>query len=370
MTSPSPTTPPLDDRHALQAQFLTEIGWQDARLEPVTGDASSRSYARLRKGKTRALLMSAPPAAETAACPPAATEEDRRALGYNAMARLAGPNLNAFSSIADALRKAGLSAPEVFHADPETGFALIEDLGDDLYARAVPAGADEETLYSAAIDALLALRRAAPTVAAGDAYTMQTYDLLAMEAEVLLLAEWYVPFKTGKALPPEAFETYRQTWREILFSLPAPGQMVLRDFHAENLLWLPDRAGVGRVGMIDFQDGLIGHPAYDVVSLLEDARRDVSHDLAEAMVARYCSGAKEDHKFFEDVQFRAEYALLGAQRNAKILGIFARLIIRDGKPRYKDFLPRVEAHFRTDLHQPALRPVASLMTKLLPDLVQ
>ncbi len=151
---------------------------------------------------------------------------------------------------------------------------------------------------------------------------------------------------------------YRAAWAPVLAKLPAPSIMALRDYHAENLLWLPARDGFKRAGIIDFQDGLVGNPAYDLVSLLEDARRDVAPELADAMIRRYALGAAKLIDFNE-TDFRRDYAILGAQRNAKILGIFARLINRDGKPRYADFFPRVEGHFRRDLAHPDLAPVAA-----------
>ena len=338
-------------------QFLEASGWGSAIAFPMAGDASTRSYERLTLGERTAVLMNAPPAAEGAACPPDASPEARRALGYNAMARLAGPNLNAFTAIARALRGAGLSAPEVYAADASTGFAVIEDLGDDLFARAIPAGADERDLYAAAIDALLALHEAAPAAPAAPTYTMLTYDRTAMEAEVMLAPDWYWPHLKGETASPDIRADYLDAWNGVLAKLPAPSTMVLRDFHAENILWLPARSAYKRAGVIDFQDGLFGNPAYDLVSLLEDARRDVSPTLAEAMIARYAAGARGFARF-DEAAYRRDYAILGAQRNAKILGIFARLIRRDGKPRYADFFPRVEAHFARDLRHPELAPVA------------
>ncbi len=353
-----PATARADDRR----RFLDRAGWARAAAAPMAGDASTRSYERLSLDGRKAVLMNAPPAAEGAACPPEASPEERRRLGYNAMARLAGPNLNAFLAVADAARKAGLSAPEIFAADPATGFALIEDLGDDLYARAIPKGADETELYAAAIDALIALRQAAPEAPKTLGYQMLTYDETALEAEVTLVVDWYLPHVKGAPARDDQRTDYLAAWRPILKKLTPPSLMVLRDFHAENLLWLPDRDGFRRAGIIDFQDGLVGNPAYDLVSLLEDARRDVSPALANAMIERYAAGAAAIGDFDEGA-FRRDYAILGAQRNAKILGIFARLINRDKKPRYQDFIPRVEAHFRGDLAHPDLAPVAAYFKK-------
>ncbi len=338
-------------------QFLEASGWGAAIAFPMAGDASTRSYERLSLGERTAVLMNAPPAAEGAACPPDASPEERRALGYNAMARLAGPNLNAFTAIAGALRSAGLSAPEIYAADAANGFAVIEDLGDDLFARAIPAGADEAELYAVAIDALLALHEAAPAAPSAPSYQMLTYDRIAMEAEVMLVPDWYWPHLKGEAASADVRADYAEAWAGVLAKLPPPSTMVLRDFHAENILWLPKRSGFKRAGVIDFQDGLFGNPAYDLVSLLEDARRDVSPPIAKAMIARYAEGARRFREF-DEAAYRRDYAVLGAQRNAKILGIFARLIRRDGKPRYADFFPRVEGHFARDLQHPELAPVA------------
>ncbi|MBI1391233.1 MAG: phosphotransferase [Alphaproteobacteria bacterium] len=357
----------FDTRRQQRAEFLAAAGWRDANALALAGDASTRSYERLTHNGRRAILMNAPVKAETAPCPPDASPAQRAALGYNALARLAGPNLNAFIDIAGMLVGAGFSAPQVFAADIGRGFALIEDLGDDLFARAIPAGADEVELYAAAVDALVALRRARLEPPASAAYFMLEYDAVALAAETALLTEWYVPFRNGEPTDPAAATAFARAWQSVLSLLPAPSTVVLRDFHAENLIWLPARHGVARVGMIDFQDGLVGHSAYDLVSLLEDARRDVTPSLAMAMVDRYCANA-ETISGFDAKAFREEYAILGAQRNAKILGIFARLVKRDGKPRYEGLLPRVETHFRNDLRHPALAPVARVIAEIAPDL--
>ena len=353
----SKTSPRGNERAEARAAFLHQNGWGAASAAPLAGDASTRSYVRLKNGAERALLMDAPPGAEAAACPPSASPEERRALGYNALARLAGPNLNAFTAMSAALRRLGLSAPEVYAADPASGLALIEDLGDDLYSRAINAGADEEALYAAAIDALLRLHAAAE-----DALTSfetapwrpLSYDETAYRTETELLPFWFWPLVRGEKAPDEALQSFAHAWDGPLSLLSGPSRLVLRDFHADNVLWLPDRKGYARAGLIDFQDGLVGHGAYDLASLLEDARRDVSDALAAAMLARYADAAKTEIAGFDEEEFRAAYAVLGAQRNAKILGIFARLSERDGKKRYLDFMPRVWACFCKDLEHPSL----------------
>lgn len=370
-TSSTPETGSEKDHENARAEsraaFLKAAGWAAADAEPLTADASTRTYERLRLGDRQALLMSAPPGAETTSCPPDATLQERQSLGYNALARLAGPNLHAFVDISAALRRAGLSAPDIYAADTQTGFAVIEDLGDALYARAIPDGADEKLLYSAAIDALVALRRSGVTAPSADHYVMLDYDRVAMNAEVALLSEWYWPHRNGAAISPELASDYAASWAGALERLSQPHTIVLRDFHAENLLWLPSRKGVARAGVIDFQDGLFGHAAYDLVSLLEDARRDVDPALAQAMIAHYCRQAK-DAPDFDKERLLSDYAILGAQRNAKILGIFARLITRDHKPRYAQFFSRVENHFRNDLKHPSLADVRSFFSRHMPDL--
>ena len=357
----------VQERPDLRAAFLSDAGWSDAASVALTGDASTRSYERLSHHGKNALLMNAPPGAEEADCPPDASDEERRHLGYNAMARLAGPNLNAFIAIGETLRAAGVSAPTIYHADPVNGFALIEDFGDDLYTHAISRGLSEEDLYKNAIDALLTLRRASPAQPRSDAYVMLPYDHVAMRAEVGLLVDWYWEHKTGSAPSTDLQLEYLTLWDDMLGLLSDPHLIILRDYHAENLLWLPDRDGAARTGVIDFQDGLFGHAAYDLVSMLEDARRDVPFDLAKAMIDYYCRQAAGLSDFNEE-RLRSDYALLGAQRNAKILGIFARLIHRDGKQRYAAFIPRVEAHFRHDLTHPALAPLQNFLKRNLPEL--
>ena len=346
--------------------FLETAGWGGADASALAGDASTRRYERLDKNGERAVLMIAPPSAEEPACPVDATPTERRTLGYNAAARLAGPNLHAFVAIARALRKAGLSAPEVFAYDAAAGLALIEDLGDDLFARVVTPQS-ETLLYASAIDALNSLHATSPAPAASERYQMLDYDAEAMMAEIALLSEWYWPHRTHAKTSQTTIDEYLAIWKALLGSLSAPHTFVLRDFHSENLLWLPDRTGVARVGVIDFQDALFGHRAYDVISLLEDARRDVDPVLAAQMLERYIKNAATDADFDEE-RFRCDAAILAAQRNAKILGIFARLANRDGKSRYLDLLPRVEAHFRRDLAKPILSPLKTFFEKTLPDL--
>lgn len=340
-------------------QFLDSVGWGDAERRPLPGDASTRRYVRLVHGPNIAMLLDQPQTAETAACPPDADDATRIKLGYNAVARLAGPDTRQFAAIAAELNNFGLSAPRVLASDHQKGLLLTEDLGDARFADIIRDGEPEAPLYAAAIEVLAELHRhAAPGVmrnARGIAANLLPYDRLAMLTEVELLPEWFFPVAGGVQCPAAARDAYRAAWARTLQGLSKlPPVMTLRDYHAENLMWLPDRKGVGRVGLLDFQDALAGSPAYDLISLLEDARRDVSPELADSMTAHYVALRRARDASFDEAALRQDAAILAAQRNAKIIGIFARLWKRDGKPRYLAFLPRMWGYMRRDLAHPAM----------------
>lgn len=343
-------------REAERAAFIASAGWGDAAVRAFPGDASTRRYFRLTRGDDSAVLMDAPAKAESAACPPEATPEERVKLGYNALARLAGPNLAAFTGLASELTARGFSAPRILAADLEHGFLLLEDLGDRLFVHAIREGEDESALYEHAIDTLAALYRSSfpdRLSYASAEWPLLDYDAPALGAETALFLDWYAKHRAG-TVGDAARAEWEAIWSDLFGALEAHASgPALRDYHAENLLWLPDRDGPARVGLLDFQDALFAHPAYDLVSLVEDARRDVSPALSAPLKRRFMdkaglSGAEA---------FDTAYAVLGAQRNAKILGIFVRLSERDGKPRYLDFLPRVARHFVNDLAHPALAPL-------------
>jgi aminoglycoside/choline kinase family phosphotransferase len=295
--------------------FLAAAGWGDAVIEPLAGDASFRRYFRLRLGEQSAMLMDAPPPTEDPA-----------------------PFLRA----AKWLDANGLRAPRILAEDAPRGLVLLEDFGEVRvreYLDQWPA--DEAEVYRAAIDALVELRRLPPG-------PFLDYSLAEYQREAKLFVDWYCP---ARGLDVDA-ASYSAAWEEVLSPmLPSqrPGVVVLRDYHAENIMLL---GSLGDQGLLDFQDALVGHPAYDLVSLLQDARRDVAPELEAQMLDYYLSktGAGAD--------FTADYARLGAQRNAKIVGIFVRLWKRDGKPRYLDYIPRVWALLERDLAHPALAPVA------------
>ena len=303
-------------------EFLEHAGWGGATVEPLVGDASFRRYFRVRDGERSAMLMDAPP-----------PHEDP------------GP----FLDVGRWLAEHGHRAPDI-HAENRTrGLVLIEDFGADRMRDWLDDNAHAEfETYERAIDALVRLHRSPPGPFA-------PYDLDTYQREAALFTEWYCP---AMRLDVDA-EGYRAAFDEVLRPMlprQQPGVTVLRDYHAENIMLLPE----GTQGLIDFQDALVGHPAYDLVSLLQDARRDVSPELERAMLDRYLAQVDADP------DFEADYARLGAQRNAKIVGIFARLWLRDGKARYLAFIPRVWEAMERDLQHPALAPVAEWFAANIP----
>lgn len=351
--------------------FIKTAGWAGAELHPLAGDASTRRYIRLARRGHTAMLMDQPRGAETAACPPDASDGDRRKLGYNAMARLAGPDCRPFAALSAFLRGHGLSAPAILAHDYDAGFLLIEDFGDGRFADLIAGGKAEQPFYEAAIDVLADFHRvAAPKtiqVPGGGAHHLLGYDPVAMEAEVLLLSEWFYAAAAGKPISDAARDEFVAAWRKALGQLrTAMPVVVLRDYHAENLMWLDDRHGAARAGLLDFQDALAGSPAYDLISLTEDARREVSADLAAAMTNRYVDLRRRAEASFDQEAFRFAAALLAAQRNTKIVGIFSRLWKRDGKPRYTQYLPRMWRYLDRDLSHPALADLKSWFDRHIP----
>ncbi|WP_017932039.1 aminoglycoside phosphotransferase family protein [Robiginitomaculum antarcticum] len=335
----------MSDREVQITDFLTVQGWAAAAQTLVPGDASARRYRRLtHKDGRKAVLMDAP-------------VNDAAPSDYVQTAKISDGKMVAFTAVSQQLSMRGFSAPKIYGADIGSGLLLLEDMGDDLYASVLAATPGvEKPLYEAAVDCLAALYRStfpADINSFGQSWTVRDYDPAALLAETDLLLEWYAPHK-GLTLDKAAMQA---AWRQAFAVLNSqPHGLVLRDFHAENIFWLPERQSVFRVGLIDFQDAVMGHPAYDLVSLLEDARRKVSVDITDALITRFCDKAVIN----DEAGFRTAYAVLGAQRNAKILGIFVRLAKRDGKDRYLDLLPHVEALFAANLAHPALSKVKDI----------
>jgi aminoglycoside/choline kinase family phosphotransferase len=357
----------MSAREDAMMAFLSDSGWGTAERHPLPGDASTRHYIRLHRGARTAMLMDQPQTAEAPAAVAGASPQERRVLGYNALARLAGADCGRFVAAANYLREQGLAAPQVYAADTTHGFLLLEYLGDDLYTDVLGHGGDERALYQAAIEALVRLHaEPAPTELAGEK-PLFAYDETAQLAEIDLLTEWFLPAAILRAPHPSDVEEHRALWHDALSTLDREAAVfVHRDYHAQNLLWRGDRSGLARVGVIDFQDALAGSPAYDLVSLLEDARRDVAPELAEAMMQLYLAQARAGGASHDPESFRADAALLAAQRNAKIIGIFARLAKRDNKPRYLAHLPRVWRYMERDLSHPVLAPLKAWYDRHLP----
>ena len=320
----------MTDRNALISAFVSGTDWAGAQRRPLAGDASNRRYERLDLAGRTAVLMDAP--------------------------REKGEDIRPFIHIAAYLASIGLSAPRIIAVDDEHGFLLLEDLGDDLFARVIPRHPElEATLYTAATDVLVHLHAAPPPAG------LRAYDGPVMLDMAALAWRWY---RTGAVAADAMGETaFRAGFAQVLAIHAAQTPVLIqRDYHAENLLWLPDRDGPARVGLLDFQDAMLGHQAYDLVSVLQDARRDVPSAIEDAMMARYVAATGQD-----DTAFRASYAVLGVQRNLRILGVFARLCMMGGKAHYIDLIPRVWALLLRDLAHPALAAVKPLVTGSLPE---
>lgn len=274
-------------------------------------------------------------------------------MGWNATSRLAASRVEAFVAVAAYLESLGLAPPKIYGADCEAGYAIIEDLGDSLYAQVIPQGADEIALYEEAARVLAHVHRTPPPSrlegAGGASWPVQDYDALALEVNADLFVEWL-----PRAAEVRIDDAARDRWEKvrdnlIVKALGFPRALTIRDYHAENLLWMPEREGLQRVGLLDFQDAVRGWRAWDFAMLLHDARRDVSYPAHEAAVRAYLNetGASE-------AEFQRELAVLGAINAMRILGIFSRLAGRDGKQRYLAFMPREWGHLARTLEHPAL----------------
>jgi N-acetylmuramate 1-kinase len=353
----------MGDRVARMAairNFLDEAGFAQAERARIQGDASTRSYERLTAGERRAVLMNAPRRPDG---PPV-----RGGLPYSALVHLA-EDVRPFVAMARAMRERGFSAPEIHAADIDAGLLILEDLG----AEGVVAGdppAPIEDRYTAAVDLLVTLhQQTLPDVlpvAPRIDYRLPRYDLEAFLVEAELLLDWYLPHRGAKA-EPAAREEFAALWRAALqTAVAAPPTWVLRDYHSPNLLWLAGRDGVARVGLLDFQDGLMGPAPYDVVSLLQDARVDVPESIEVGLVSRYVKARRARDRRFDLNAFFALYAVLGAQRATKVLGIFSRLDRRDGKPQYLRHQPRVWRNLRRSLAHPDLKALKAWYDKHAP----
>ncbi len=334
---------------------MTAQGFGDVRRESLGGDASTRSYERLHRGDQSFIFMDQPPALESSVCPPDASDAERLASGYNAAARLAAGSVAAFVATAAYLRDRGLSAPRIFAHDIAAGLAVLEDLGDGLYATLIAEGQDETPLYEAAVDVQIALHSAAPpqvlTAEGGVSWPLLTYDALALKVATDTFLEWWPKFAGLPDFSDAAVAGWDALWAPVWVRGEAGASVFThRDYHAQNLIWLPSRDGVARVGLLDFQDALRAHPAWDLTHLLQDARRDVSPALEQAMLDRYLAARPA----LDREAFIADYRALAASNAARILGrVFARQALA-GRPQYEAFMPRTWRYLERNLESPAL----------------
>jgi len=312
--------------------FLENAGWCGAQRRPLAGDASFRRYDRVTLGPRKAVLMDALPGKE---------------------------DIRPFLAIARHLRSLGYSAPEIIAESVQEGFILLEDLGDTTFSHRIQSGMDEKPMYEGAVDFLIDLHSRAPkvTVPAG----LPMYDTDRFLDEAFLLTDWYMP-QVSKC-SDAARRDYEKLWRKILPGVSSTREtLVLRDFHADNLMWLLERDGVAACGLLDFQDALAGPPAYDLMSLLEDARRDVPLNLGQAMINKYLAA-------FPGVDreaFNTSFAILAAQRHCKVIGIFTRLAVRDGKAAYLAHIPRVWRLLENACARSNLAPLKTWLETWLP----
>ena len=314
-------------------RFLAGAGWDGARVAPLAADASFRRYLRVRRGGASAVLMDAPP--------------DREPIAP-------------YAAIARHLRGLGFAAPRIDAADEAAGLLLMEDLGDDTFARLLARGGDEAALYALAVDTLVALHRLDPDAAIPPGLAPYSDDLLLAEADHLL--DWYLP-AVGAPVSAAARAAWRERWRTAFaLARAVPHTLVLRDFHVDNLLRLAGREGIAACGLVDFQDAVAGPASYDFVSLVEDARRDVAPALAAALRERYLAAFPA----LDAGDFDRSRAILGAQRHCKVIGIFTRLSRRDGKDGYLRHIARVWRLLESALAHPALAPLGDWLDEAVP----
>jgi aminoglycoside/choline kinase family phosphotransferase len=324
----------LSERADVIVRFLDAAGWANAGLELLAADASFRRYHRVRRNGATAVLMDAPPHRE---------------------------DIRPFVRVARHLRGLGLSAPTILAAEEACGLLLLEDLGDDTFTRLLATGSNERALYRLAVDVLIHLHRLPVSVAVPSG--LPSYDKRRLLDEALLLPDWFLPAVTGRATSDDLRATYVRAWSDALAEvLTRPTTLVLRDFHVDNLMQLAGRQGLEACALLDFQDAVVGPAAYDLMSLLEDARRDVTPAVRSEMLDYYLAEAHSGSA----TDFTRDFAVLAAQRHAKVIGIFTRLDRRDGKSAYLGHIQRVWRLLSEALRHPALEPVATWFERHVP----
>lgn len=329
----------MQQRQEQIQHFLRQHGWEGATRTHVQGDASFRCYERLvlPNGK-HAILMDAPP-----------DKEDVRP----------------FIHIGNFLRQHHFSAPEIYAQDIANGFLLLEDFGDDVYGKILAGQSplsqqcSEYDLYEHAVDVLVNLHQVAPPT------NTPPYSLSLLLQEASLLTMWYLPaFIQDKQRLEIAKEEYQEAWKQVLSHLPElPPVLLLRDYHSPNLMWLSERQGIRKVGLLDFQDAVVGSPAYDTVSLLEDARRDVAPEIANRLLEHYLQSVPAANRD----AFRAAYAILGAQRNCKVIGFLTRKLYQQNNANYLSLLPRMWRYLANDFSHPATQAIKAWIDRYIPE---
>lgn len=313
--------------------FLERAGWGDAERFPLQADASFRRYIRLKKGNESVMLMDAPPPQE---------------------------NIEPFVTVAKHLHKLGFSAPQILQEDRFLGFLLLEDFGDATFTQLLNQGMGEGVLYEAAIDALIKLHQHPDNAH----IFLADYDNATLIKEAELFLDWYLPELITEVDTDALRDSFHQAWQTVLVQLPKLTPcIVLRDFHVDNLMLLSNRVNPKNCGLLDFQDALLGSPAYDVTSLLEDARRDIDDTFRQAMLQRYLAGFRNTNI----TDFMHSYRILSAQRHMKIVGIFSRLHRRDNKAHYLQHIPRVLAYLQVHVQHPGLQPIADWLQQYAPN---
>lgn len=351
--------------HAFIASAITPA--TGLHLHYLQGDASTRAYARL-TGPAVAprVLMDAPRVPDG---PPVL-----RGLPYSRIAHLA-EDVAPFVAIGHALEKSGITVPHMHAADLEAGLLLLEDLGDLTFGRALAAAHDQTGMWLAAVDVLAALR-AHPLPAQlplpdAPSYRLPRFDRAALEIEIGLILDWYWPAVKGAPCPDSIRAEFMRLWSPALDCMLAeqPG-LFLRDFHSPNLFWLPDRPAPRNVGVIDFQDALAEHWSYDLASLLQDARVDVPVALEQAGMKRYCETVTAAEPDFDRAAFLAAYATFGLQRNTRLVGLWVRLLKRDGKPQYLQHMPRTWDYVARNLQHSNLADLKIWYDHHFPDAIR
>lgn len=364
-------TSPDNSREALRIAFLKANNWSDAKRTPLAADASTRRYERLSRnmGTERVMFMDAPIQGESAPCPPEADEATRNQMGWNAQSRLAASRVEAFVAIAEHLNAIGLSAPKILAYDLEHGFALLEDFGDAIFARVIEKGENEPRLYAAAAKALAVVHQipVSPSLKTGKAsWPILEFDRLALSVNADLFVDWMPIFDTETKVSDQNRADWEKAKQDLIDqALTFPRALILRDYHAENLIWLPERRGAKQVGLLDFQDAVLGWGEWDFAMLLQDARRKVTDTAIEAAILSYLDETGGNRE-----EFDKRLAVLGALNALRVAGVFARLVKRDNKPKYNDFQPRQLELLAKNLTHPALAGMRNVFQSIAPHILE